>query len=155
MMSVVKDEMRVLLGEQEAYAFVPVQPLDDLEDFLDDHRRETHGRLVEQHQLRPAHQPPADRGHLLLTAREQPRLGAPAQLQPREDVVYAIEIALQFAPARPASEAAGLQVLLNGEMRKAVPPLQDLNDATANESGGVEPKGRLAAQADLALDDGA
>ena len=42
------------------------------EDLLHDHRREPHGRLVEQHHLRPGHERPADGEHLLLAAGERP-----------------------------------------------------------------------------------
>jgi hypothetical protein len=47
MMSVAKNKTRVLLSEQETNTFVLVQPLDDLEDFLDDHWGETHRGLVD------------------------------------------------------------------------------------------------------------
>src|SRR5580658_10248547 len=144
MMSVAKNQMRVLLSEQEAHAFVLIQPLDDLEDFLDDHRRETHRGLVEQHQLRPAHQSSADCSHLLLPARQQACLGVAARLEAGEDVVNALEVTLEFPPTGSAGEAAGQYVFLNGQMGKTMPPLQHLNDAAADQISGVAPKGRLA-----------
>src|ERR1700684_2340465 len=69
MMSASKNEMRVLLSEQEGDPLILVQPLNDFEDLLDDHWGEAHRRLVEQHQLRAAHQSPTDRDHLLFAAR--------------------------------------------------------------------------------------
>ena len=45
--------------------------LDDLEDLLDQDRRQAHRRLVQQQQPGPRHQRPADRAHLLLAARQR------------------------------------------------------------------------------------
>ena len=55
-------------GEQEADALFFVEIFDDLENLLDDLRREPHRRLVEQDHLRPRHQRAADGAHLLLAA---------------------------------------------------------------------------------------
>src|SRR5205823_3482289 len=61
-------EAEILLDQQnrETLAF---EPSDRASDLLDDHRRETFGRLVQQQQPRTGAQYPADREHLLLTAR--------------------------------------------------------------------------------------
>jgi hypothetical protein len=65
----------------------------DLEDFLDDLRREPHRRLVEQDHLRLRHQRAADRGHLLLAARGVAgERGAPL-LELREIGIDHLEIA--------------------------------------------------------------
>ena len=50
----------------------------DLEQLLDDQRREAERGLVEQHQARPQHQRAADRQHLLLAARQRAGLLARA-----------------------------------------------------------------------------
>src|SRR5437773_3718304 len=61
-------EAEILLDQQnrETLAF---EPRDRASDLLDDHRRQTFGRLVQQQQPRAGAQYPADREHLLLTAR--------------------------------------------------------------------------------------
>src|SRR5436190_589456 len=58
----------VLLGEQEGDTLLAVEVLHDLEDLLNDLRRQSHRRLVEQDHFRPRHQRPSDRAHLLLAA---------------------------------------------------------------------------------------
>ena len=59
--------LRVLLDQQHGGA-LRVDLGDDLEDLRDHHRRQPHRGLVEQQHLRPGHQRPADREHLLLAA---------------------------------------------------------------------------------------
>jgi hypothetical protein len=61
----------VLLDEQDGHAVVAVELADDLEDLLDVERRQAERGLVEQQQLRPAHQRAGDRQHLLLAARQR------------------------------------------------------------------------------------
>src|SRR3989337_3872333 len=41
----------ILLGEQDRHVLLPIQAADDVEDLLHEHRRQPHGRLVEQHPL--------------------------------------------------------------------------------------------------------
>ena len=69
----VERHQRVLLDEQDRRALL-VDLLDDVEDPLDEDRREPERRLVEQQQLRARHQRAADRAHLLLAARHRPGL---------------------------------------------------------------------------------
>src|SRR5919202_3079390 len=64
---------RVLLDEKDRGALL-VDLLDDLEDLLDEDRREAHRRLVEEKELGARHERPAHRDHLLLAASEGPRL---------------------------------------------------------------------------------
>src|SRR5262249_25433776 len=61
----------VLLDQEDGHLLLLVDVADDLEDLLDDQRREAERRLVEQQQPRPAHQRPRDRQHLLLAARQR------------------------------------------------------------------------------------
>ena len=61
----------VLLDEEDGEPVVPVERLEALEDLLDDERREAERGLVEQEQLRPAHQRAGDGEHLLLAARQR------------------------------------------------------------------------------------
>ena len=71
-----------------------VQVLHDLEDLLDDLRREAHRRLVEQDHLRARHQRAADRAHLLLAAGGVAgHASCGARLQAREIAVDALEVA--------------------------------------------------------------
>jgi len=84
----VERQCRVLLDDQHSDATLAIEPAQVLEQLLDDERRQTEGRLVEQHQARPQHQRAADRQHLLLATAQRPgHLRAPL-LEPRE---FAIE----------------------------------------------------------------
>src|ERR1039457_2459028 len=58
----------VLLDEKDRQSLALVEIGDDLEDLLDDERRQTERRLVQEQKTRPAHQRPRDRQHLLLAA---------------------------------------------------------------------------------------
>ena len=86
----VERHQRVLLDEQDRRA-LRVDLADDLEDLLDEDRREPHRRLVEQQQLRPRHERAPDREHLLLAAGERSGLCSCAP-QPREQVEDALEV---------------------------------------------------------------
>jgi hypothetical protein len=111
--------VRVLLDYEDRHAGL-VHLLDDLEVPLDQDRRETHRRLVHQQQLRPGHQCPAHRHHLLLAARERAgQLLAPL-VQQREERVDALEVLL--APAA-LEVAAHLEVLAHAHRREEAPVL--------------------------------
>ena len=86
----------VLLDEQDRRALL-VDLDDDLEDLLDEDRREPHRRLVEQEQVRLRHQRPPDRAHLLLAAGHRPRLLRLALGETREEREHAVEVVLQPA----------------------------------------------------------
>ena len=75
----------VLLDEEHGQALARVELGDDLEDLLDDERREPERGLVEQQQLRPAHQRARDGEHLLLAARQRAAALVQALLEARED----------------------------------------------------------------------
>src|SRR5262249_49112226 len=62
----------VLLDEENGSP-LPVNLFDRLENRMDQNGRETQRRLVEEKNLRPRHQRPPDREHLLLSARERSR----------------------------------------------------------------------------------
>ena len=79
---------------------VPVELADDLEDLLDDDRREAHRRLVEENEDGLGHQRAADRHHLLLAARGEPGAGLAAFLKPREPGVDPLELVSDFPAAR-------------------------------------------------------
>ena len=74
----------VLFDEEDRRSLV-TDLADDLEDRLDEHRRETHRGLVEEQQTRAAHQRSGDREHLLLTPRERAAVLSPALGEHREE----------------------------------------------------------------------
>ena len=76
-------DMGVLLDQRDRDA-LGLEPADDAEDLLDDHRRQAERGLVDQQDARLAHHAAAHRDHLRLAARERAgQLGA-ALLQARE-----------------------------------------------------------------------
>jgi hypothetical protein len=83
-----------------------VEVLHDLEDLLDQLRRQAHRRLVEQDGAGPAHQRAADRRHLLLAARGVAGLAGAPQLEAREVVVDLLEVVGDLALAA-MDEGAG------------------------------------------------
>ena len=70
-----------------------VDVADDVEDLLDQDRRQAHRRLVQQQHARLGHQRAADGEHLLLAAGERAGHLARALLEPREQVEDALEVA--------------------------------------------------------------
>src|SRR5437762_8019493 len=116
---------RVLLGEQQRYALFAVQPAHDLEDLLDEHRGQAHRRLVEQHQLGPRHEGPADGQHLLLPARDVAGPEAPALHQAGKVGINQIEV---FARGRvfPPGIGPGQEALLDRLVLDDVPALPHL-----------------------------
>ena len=97
-------------------------------DLVDHQRRQTEGRLVEQHQLRPHHQRAADRQHLLLAARHGAGLLVRALAQPREIAVDALDIGGD-AGAVAARHGAELQVLLDRHAAEGAAPFRHMGDA--------------------------
>src|SRR5207244_13208901 len=88
-------EAKILLDQQNGEG-LRLERADGLADLLDDDRRETLGRLVEQQQPRAGAQNPGDRQHLLLAAGE---LGALAA-QPLLEIGKQAEDRLEGQPAR-------------------------------------------------------
>src|SRR5215204_4286021 len=107
------DEHRVALGADAAH---------ELEHLRHDHGREAHGGLVEEHELRAAHERAADGAHLLLTARHGAGELAAALLEAREQAVDVVET---LGEARPGGRHVGahLEVRLDGELREQPPAL--------------------------------
>src|SRR5271166_2625996 len=81
-----RGKVEILLDQQDSEAF-PLQPADHPADLLDDDRRQTLGRLVQQQQSCAGAQHPADRQHLLLATGELGALAAAALPEVREDRV--------------------------------------------------------------------
>ena len=104
-----------------------VELADDAEELAHDHGRETERRLVEEEQLRPAHQRAAEREHLLLAARERPGALASALLHPREVLGDALDVLLDLTVApRVRAEA---QVLGHGQVDEGAAPFGHVGDA--------------------------
>src|SRR5437868_11475196 len=81
-----RGEAEILLDQQNREA-LGLESCDRASDLLNDHGRQTFSRLVQQQQPRAGAQYPADREHLLLTARELRALALAALLQIREKLV--------------------------------------------------------------------
>jgi hypothetical protein len=86
--------------------------------------------------LRVGHQRAADGAHLLLAARGVGRLAGAARLQAREVVVDLLQVG-DRGLAVLARVGAGEQVLLDGQVGEAVPPLHHLDHAALDQSAGV------------------
>src|SRR5581483_4326821 len=119
-----KRHVRVLLDDEDRDAGL-VHLLDDLEVALDEDGREAHRRLVHQEQLRPRHQRPPHRDHLLLPARQGPCELRPPLVQQREQLVDAVEVLLVAAAAQ---VGAHLQVLEHRHRREQTPVLRHDRD---------------------------
>ena len=94
-----------------------VDRLDDVEDLLDEHRRQPHRRLVHAQQPRPRHQRPADRDHLLLAARQGSGELPQPLLDAREQRKDALQILVEFGAARP-DIGAHFEVFVDRHARK-------------------------------------
>ena len=93
-----------------------------VEDQVDQHRGETHRRLVEQQQLRSGHQRPSDGEHLLLAAGHRPGLLGDALPQPREQLEHPL-LVLGDVRLVLAQERAEVEVLGDGHAREDPPAL--------------------------------
>src|SRR6266511_2361682 len=130
----VEGHQGVLLDEEDRRP-LRVDLADDLEDPLDEDRREPHRRLVQQEELRVGHQRAADRHHLLLAARERPgALGLPLG-QAREELVDAVEVLADGLPvvAVGALERPHQQVLEHAHPRKEPTAFRRLRDAALDD----------------------
>ena len=90
---------------------------DDLEDLLDDERRQAERRLVEQQEARPAHQRARDREHLLLAARQRAAALALALLEDREQREDALEILGEIWRIGGGAELQIFSTVMRGKMR--------------------------------------
>src|SRR5206468_8296177 len=121
----------VLLDQQDRDA-LGVDPGDDLEDLVDDLRRQAERGLVEQQEARHRHQRPPDRDHLLLAARERAGELSPALAQDGESGEDALE-ALGAPRACRGRVAADLEVLLDRHRREEAAAFGDERDPAAAE----------------------
>ncbi len=91
----------------------------DLEDLVDDDRREAERGFVEEQKLRAAHQRAADGHHLLLAARQPARRLVTPLAEDREQAVYLVAQLGEALAA--AGDVAGDQVLLDRELEHPPP----------------------------------
>ena len=99
----------VLLDQQNGDPF-RVQLADDVEDLLDDERRETDGRLVHEQDPGTGHQPPRDGQHLLLASRQGAGKLTLAFLQPGKAPVDVRHVGRDLRRGSPPGVCAGVQV---------------------------------------------
>src|SRR4051812_47338531 len=134
---------QVLLDHEDRQA-VAREPLERLDQHLDDRRREPLGRLVHDQEPRVGEQRAADREHLLLAAGElHPAVPAPLG-QTWEQLVHGIRRpALIAAPRRRHP-----QVLVDGQRREQPPPLRHVADASAGHLVGRAPDQLLPVELD-------
>src|SRR5579862_2119939 len=85
----------VLLDQHDREAGLAVESLDHAEHLVHDHRRQAERGLVEEDELRLAHEAAADREHLLLAPRERAGGLALALREPREEREDALEVLAQ------------------------------------------------------------
>ena len=112
----------------------------DLVEFVDDARRETEADLVAEQQARIGEQRPAERDHLLLSAREFARMAAAPLLEHREPLVHLIVADLALAAELPADA----QVFEHGKRRKELAALGDERDPLGDDVAGRE-RGKVVA----------
>src|SRR6266545_1301881 len=140
----------VLLGQQHGDPLIAIQPRDDLVDLRDQHRRQPHGRLVQQHELGMGHEGAADGQHLLLAARDVAGLAVATLLEPSEVPVDHLKVALERGTIAPRV-GAGQQVLLHRQVLEDVPPFHDLHDPAPDHFGRTELVDRLSLELDAAF----
>ena len=123
---------------------------DDPRHLLNQHRRQADGGLVQEQEPGARHQCTTDGQHLLLASGQGPGpLPAPF-LQPREMREHAVEVPshLGLVAAQPR---AGVEVLLDGEVREDAPALGHLRDPQRHDLLGRGPVDAPAVEADLAF----
>src|SRR6266571_1122332 len=138
----------VLLDEQDRRALL-VDLADGVEDALDDDGGEPHRGLVQQHQLGPCHERPADREHLLLPSGERARRLARAFLEDREELEDAVHVRPLLVVL--ADEGAHVEVLAHGHAREDAPALGRLGHPEPHDVVGGHQVDALAVVEDAAL----
>src|SRR5207302_10245433 len=123
--------LRALLDQEDGEAAV-ADRRQGLEDHVDEARRETERRLVQQQHLRIRDQRPGDRQLLLLPARERAGLAPPEVPDDRAEVVDALEVRVEIASGSPSGKAE-TEVLVDGELTEDAAALGHERDAGAGD----------------------
>src|SRR5579871_6103355 len=85
-------DLGILLDQQDRHPLLVIDASNDLEDFLDQERRQAERRLIQKEERRPVHQRAADRKHLLFAAGKLAGGLIEPFLEPRKVAVDTIEI---------------------------------------------------------------
>src|SRR5262245_18704998 len=139
--------MDVLLGDEHRQPRTP-EPGELRGQHLDDQRRQTFRRFVEEEERRVSHERARDREHLLLAAGQAAGWPVSQRLEMWEQVENPIgrpPLAGAVAPRAPRY----LEVLANGQIAEDAALLRHVADPEASDSKGREPDQRLPSQRDL------
>src|SRR6266571_1868246 len=117
-------EIQILLDEDHRHPESGVDPEELLEDLVDDRGLDTLGRLVEQQELRVAHERASDGEDLLLAPREATASLPETLAQPREDPQQLLEARFVSPPESPHPE-----IFAHGEPGKDLTPLGNVPEA--------------------------
>src|SRR2546428_6693430 len=117
-------EIQILLDEDHRHPESGVDPEELLEDLVDDRGLDTLGRLVEQQELRVAHERASDGEDLLLAPREATASLPETLAQPREDPQQLLEARSVSPPESPPPE-----IFAHGEPGTDLAPLVNLPQA--------------------------
>ena len=120
-----------------------------VEDDVDDPRRETERRLVEQQDVGLRDERARDRELLLLAARERARGAASELAHDREELVGALDGLRSHRPASAAGETEP-EVLLDRELAEDPPAFGHERDAAARDVLRLAAEERCAAEPDVA-----
>src|SRR5437667_3880172 len=107
-------------------------------DLADHDGREPERRLVEQQGLGLGHEPAPDGQHLLLAAGERAAALVAALSQSGEELVDALEVAVDRAAVRPLV-GAHPEIVQHGELGKDLPSFRDEHEAAPDALEGQEP----------------
>src|SRR5215470_2083655 len=127
---------RVLLHEDDGEAAAR-QLADGARDLAHHDGSEAERRLVEEQAAGPGHEPAPDGEHLLLAARERAAALLPPLAQPREELVYVLEIAGDGAAIR-ALIGAHAEIVEHGELGEDLPTFGHQHEAAGHALEGQE-----------------
>src|SRR5690349_23950668 len=121
----IEREAGVLLDEDDGHGQLAADGLQTFHQLLDEQRREPLRELIDEQELRRAHERAADREHLALAAGKQSRLAAAQFGEPREELVDALNGLASLA----ASSVRRLQVFGDREVLEYLAAFRDEHDA--------------------------
>ncbi|MPL89754.1 hypothetical protein SDC9_35796 [bioreactor metagenome] len=145
-----RDELEVLLDEDDGDVDLLRQRRERFRDLVDDRGLDALGRFVEQHQLRPPAQAARQRQKLLLAARERAAAPVEKPLEPGEKLEHLLD---GLGDDSRLAGDADLQVLLDAQVREDLPALRHQTDAGAGAGVDRLAEDGVALEADLAAGD--